>query len=110
MIALAVKVRKALKVTTDSRVLIEMESGKLDEHGTLVKLWAEFPESRVGELKHDNFAWLNELKDRTMPGILFKNVNWCKYRLVIDDIDYIDGGLKMHYFLKPGNKRKDTIA
>ena len=101
MIAYALKIRKALKVAPDSRVLIEMESGKLDEHGTLVKLWVEFPQGRIDELKDGNFAWLNELKDSTIPGILFNRTNWRRYRLCLDDVAYIDGGIRLHYFLKP---------
>lgn len=102
MIALADKIRKALGVSADSQVLINIESGGLVDGGTLTKLWVQFPESRINELKTDNFKWLDELKGWNIPTILFG----ADCNLELDDVDYIDGGLKLHYFQKPVKKNQ----
>ena len=105
MIAVVEKIRQALKVSADSTVRVEIESGGLDRGGTLIKLMAEFPKDRIGELKANNYAWLDELKGTTIPVILFGREHWpWEYRTEIDDVDYIDGCLKLHYFQIPKNE------
>ena len=100
------KIRNALGTHSDSQIHITIESGGLDRGGTLTKLMAEFPESRIGELKADSYAWLNELKTRTIPTILFGRDHWpWSPDLCLDDVDYIDGCIKLHYFQTPPSRK-----
>lgn len=106
MITTIDKIKRALKVGPDSHVRIEIESGGMDEGGTLTKLLAEFPRERIGELKADNWTWLDRLKGWEIPAILFGT----HCNVILDDVDYIDGCIKLHYFQKPPRKRKIKAA
>ena len=102
MISMIDKIRRALGVSSDSYVRIEVESGGLESGGTLTKLWVALPFERLEELKADNYKLLNRLKGWEIPVILFGTHG----NVELDDVDYIDGGLKLHYFQKPSKKRR----